>query len=70
MTCLNGGWAGYVLACLPSMSEEYLKIQEQIDLIKSLRLPPDFIINIKVFHDINTIYTPLNFKINSPYLIN
>ncbi|KAK9956621.1 hypothetical protein ABG768_014340 [Culter alburnus] len=38
---------GYVLACLPSMSEEYLKIQEQINLIKSLRMPPDFIINIK-----------------------
>ncbi|XP_043075584.1 adenylate kinase 9 [Puntigrus tetrazona] len=38
---------GYVLACLPSMSEEYLQIQEQIDLIKSLRMPPDFIINIK-----------------------
>uniref|UniRef100_A0A8C1UAR6 Adenylate kinase 9 n=1 Tax=Cyprinus carpio TaxID=7962 RepID=A0A8C1UAR6_CYPCA len=39
--------AGYVLACLPSMSEEYLKIQEQVDLIKSLSMPPDFIINIK-----------------------
>nr|XP_055042295.1 adenylate kinase 9 isoform X3 [Misgurnus anguillicaudatus] len=38
---------GYVLACLPSISEEYLKIQEQIDLIKNLRMPPDFIINIK-----------------------
>ncbi|XP_073708860.1 adenylate kinase 9 [Garra rufa] len=38
---------GYVLACLPSMSEEHLKIQEQLDLIKSLRMPPDFIINIK-----------------------
>ncbi|XP_051954117.1 adenylate kinase 9 [Xyrauchen texanus] len=38
---------GYVLACLPSMSEEYLKIQEQIDLIKNLRMSPDFIINIK-----------------------
>ncbi|KAK7133640.1 hypothetical protein R3I94_015495 [Phoxinus phoxinus] len=38
---------GYVLACLPSISEDYLKIQEQIDLIKSLRMPPDFIINIK-----------------------
>ncbi|KAG1963767.1 adenylate kinase 9 [Pimephales promelas] len=38
---------GYVLACLPSISEDYLKIQEQIDLIKSLEMPPDFIINIK-----------------------
>lgn len=47
-TCFNGGQAGYVLACLPSFSEEYLKVQEQIDLIKNLKMPPDFIINIKV----------------------
>uniref|UniRef100_A0A4W5PEI0 Adenylate kinase 9 n=1 Tax=Hucho hucho TaxID=62062 RepID=A0A4W5PEI0_9TELE len=39
--------AGYVLSCLPSMSEEYLKILEQIEFIKNLRLAPDFIINIK-----------------------
>ncbi|KAI7799765.1 adenylate kinase 9 [Triplophysa rosa] len=38
---------GYVLACLPSISEEYVKIPEQIDLIKNLKMPPDFIINIK-----------------------
>ncbi|CAB1340054.1 unnamed protein product [Coregonus sp. 'balchen'] len=38
---------GYVLSCLPSMSEEYLKILEQIEFIKNLRLVPDFIINIK-----------------------
>ncbi|XP_046877163.1 adenylate kinase 9 isoform X1 [Hypomesus transpacificus] len=38
---------GYVLSCLPSLSEEYLKIQDQIELIKNLKLTPDFIINIK-----------------------
>uniref|UniRef100_A0A3Q1CXD4 Nucleoside-diphosphate kinase n=1 Tax=Amphiprion ocellaris TaxID=80972 RepID=A0A3Q1CXD4_AMPOC len=38
---------GYVLSCLPFMSEECLKIREQIDLIKNLKLSPDFIINIK-----------------------
>ncbi|XP_060721057.1 adenylate kinase 9 [Tachysurus vachellii] len=38
---------GYILSCLPSMSEEYLKIHEQIDLIKKQKLPPDVIINIK-----------------------
>ncbi|KAG9282616.1 adenylate kinase 9 isoform X1 [Astyanax mexicanus] len=38
---------GYVLSCLPSMSEEYLKIPEQINLIKGLKMPPDIIINIK-----------------------
>ncbi|XP_028858272.1 adenylate kinase 9 isoform X2 [Denticeps clupeoides] len=38
---------GYVLSCLPSMSEQHLKVQEQVDLIRNLPLPPDFIINIK-----------------------
>ncbi|XP_026174949.1 adenylate kinase 9 isoform X2 [Mastacembelus armatus] len=38
---------GYVLCCLPFMSEECVKIHEQIDLIKNLKLTPDFIINIK-----------------------
>lgn len=39
---------GYVLSCLPFMSEECLKIREQIEMIKNLKLTPDFIINIKV----------------------
>ncbi|XP_065820230.1 adenylate kinase 9 [Labrus bergylta] len=38
---------GYVLSCLPFMSDESLKIPEQIELIKNLKLSPDFIINIK-----------------------
>ncbi|XP_040920922.1 adenylate kinase 9 [Toxotes jaculatrix] len=38
---------GYVLSCLPFMSEEHLKIQEQIELVRNLKLTPDFIINIK-----------------------
>ncbi|CAL8318129.1 unnamed protein product [Merluccius merluccius] len=38
---------GYVLSCLPSMSEECLKIHDQIELIRNLMLPPDVIINIK-----------------------
>ncbi|XP_029352962.1 adenylate kinase 9 [Echeneis naucrates] len=38
---------GYVLSCLPFMSEEFLQIHKQIELIKSLKLTPDFIINIK-----------------------
>ncbi|KAK2856221.1 hypothetical protein Q5P01_004956 [Channa striata] len=38
---------GYVLSCLPFMSEECLKVHEQIELIKTLKLTPDFIINIK-----------------------
>ncbi|KAI1897614.1 hypothetical protein AGOR_G00085080 [Albula goreensis] len=38
---------GYVLSCLPSMSEDHLKITEQIELIKKLPLSPDFIINMK-----------------------
>ena len=39
---------GYVLSCLPSMSEECLKIHQQIELIRNLKLIPDVIINIKV----------------------
>ncbi|XP_044026265.1 adenylate kinase 9 isoform X2 [Siniperca chuatsi] len=38
---------GYVLSCLPFMSEKCLKIHQQIELIKNLKLTPDFIINIK-----------------------
>ncbi|XP_043922739.1 adenylate kinase 9 [Protopterus annectens] len=38
---------GYVLCGLPSLSEEYLKIPEQIELLKNLKLHFDFIINIK-----------------------
>ncbi|XP_018429496.1 PREDICTED: adenylate kinase 9 [Nanorana parkeri] len=38
---------GYVFCGLPSLSEEYMKITEQISLIKNLKLKPDVIINIK-----------------------
>uniref|UniRef100_A0A8C5WHZ4 Adenylate kinase 9 n=1 Tax=Leptobrachium leishanense TaxID=445787 RepID=A0A8C5WHZ4_9ANUR len=38
---------GYVLCGFPSLSEEYVKIPEQIALIKSLKLKPDVLINIK-----------------------
>ncbi|XP_077343259.1 adenylate kinase 9 isoform X2 [Lithobates pipiens] len=38
---------GYVLCGLPSLCEEYMKIVEQIGLIKNLKLKPDVIINIK-----------------------
>ncbi|XP_053568148.1 adenylate kinase 9 [Bombina bombina] len=38
---------GYVLCGFPSLSEEYAKIPEQIALIKSFKLQPDVIINIK-----------------------
>ncbi|KAM3861101.1 LOW QUALITY PROTEIN: adenylate kinase 9-like [Diretmus argenteus] len=38
---------GYVLSCLPFMSEDCLKIRDQIELIKNLKLSPDFLINIK-----------------------
>ncbi|XP_041832401.1 adenylate kinase 9 isoform X1 [Melanotaenia boesemani] len=38
---------GYVLSCLPLISEDSQKIQEHIKMIKNLKLIPDFIINIK-----------------------
>ena len=39
---------GYVLDGLPTVSEEHMKIDQQIELIKSWNLQPDFVINIKV----------------------
>jgi len=42
---------GYVLDGLPTVSEEHLKIEQQIQLIKSWNLLPDFVINIKVILD-------------------
>lgn len=40
--------AGYVLSGLPSLSEEYMTVSQQIEKIKNLKLKPDFLINIKV----------------------
>jgi len=39
---------GYVLEGLPTVSEEHMKIDRQIELIRSWKLQPDFVINIKV----------------------
>ncbi|XP_051881405.1 LOW QUALITY PROTEIN: adenylate kinase 9 [Pristis pectinata] len=41
------GHHGYILCGFPSLSEEYLRIPEQIEIIRNLHLKPDFIINIK-----------------------
>nr|XP_056712755.1 adenylate kinase 9 [Euleptes europaea] len=38
---------GYVLCDFPSLSEEYMTITEQIEIIRNLKLKPDFLINIK-----------------------
>ncbi|XP_019375651.1 PREDICTED: adenylate kinase 9 [Gavialis gangeticus] len=38
---------GYILSGFPSLSEEYMTVLEQIEKIKSLKLKPDFLINIK-----------------------
>ncbi|XP_054857615.1 adenylate kinase 9 isoform X2 [Eublepharis macularius] len=38
---------GYVLCDFPSLSEEYMAITEQIEIIRNLKLKPDFLINIK-----------------------
>ncbi|KAM4529308.1 adenylate kinase 9 [Fundulus diaphanus] len=38
---------GYVLSCLPFISEDSPNICDQIELIRNLKLTPDFIINIK-----------------------
>ncbi|XP_060093981.1 adenylate kinase 9 [Heteronotia binoei] len=38
---------GYVLCDFPTLSEEYMTITEQIEIIRNLKLKPDFLINIK-----------------------
>ncbi|XP_061609994.1 adenylate kinase 9 [Phyllopteryx taeniolatus] len=38
---------GYVLSCLPFMSEEGVGVDEQMELIRKLKLKPDFLINVK-----------------------
>nr|XP_057912171.1 adenylate kinase 9 isoform X2 [Doryrhamphus excisus] len=38
---------GYVLSCLPFISEENVAVDQQIEIIRNLKLKPDFIINIK-----------------------
>lgn len=54
---------------MPFLSEECMKIKEQIDLIKNLTYPPDFIINIKVtqayfeFWSLLQLFHSDNFKI-------
>ena len=39
---------GYVLDGFPTLSEEYMSIKDQLELIKNWRLKPDFIVNLKV----------------------
>lgn len=42
------------------MSEDSMKIREQIKLIKNLKMPPDIVINIKVTHSYYFLfYEPL-----------
>lgn len=40
---------GYVLDGLPTVEDDVMSAAEQIELIKNMKLNPDFIINIKVF---------------------
>jgi len=47
VTCI----LGYVLDGLPTVSTVHLKVEQQIELIRSWNLQPDFIINIKVVLD-------------------
>ncbi|XP_033125059.1 adenylate kinase 9-like isoform X4 [Anneissia japonica] len=39
---------GYVLDGFPSLSEDYMTIPDQLELVKNWNLKPDFIINIKI----------------------
>ena len=39
---------GYVLEGLPTLDYEDMTVQEQLEMIRSWKLNPDFVINIKV----------------------
>ena len=48
---------GYVLDCLPSFDTSWKNVCEQIEFLKSLKQPPDVIINLKVSYveSLNTV---------------
>lgn len=51
---------GYLLSCLPYVTEDPQEIHDQIELIKNLKLKPDFIINIKVkFVELKVVFCSL-----------
>ncbi|CAH1800208.1 unnamed protein product [Owenia fusiformis] len=39
---------GYILDDFPSMSEDYMTIKDQLELVKNWKLKPDFIVNLKI----------------------
>lgn len=65
--------AGYVLSCLPFLSDDHQNIHKQLELIQNLKLPPDFVINIKVFlfhlHWYWFFFFPSSFYSNSCFFL-
>ena len=41
-------FTGYVLDGFPSLSEDYMTVKDQLDLVNNWKLKPDFIVNVKV----------------------
>ena len=46
--CVQVAHHGYVLDGLPSLSEDYMTIKDQLEHIKNFKLKPDFIVHVKV----------------------
>ena len=41
-------YLGYAMDCFPSFDTSWKSVSEQIEFLKSLKQPPDVIINLKV----------------------
>jgi len=41
-------FTGYVLDDFPTLSEDFMTVQEQLDEIRNWGMKPDFLVNIKV----------------------
>ena len=46
--CVKFQFSGYVLDDFPSVSEDFLSMDDQFEFLKKLPLKPDFIIKLRV----------------------
>ena len=55
-TCLPNSILGYVMDDFPCLSEEFMSIKDQLELIKSWKLKPDFLINLRVSYSLYSLF--------------
>ena len=41
-------WTGYILDEFPTLSEKVYSVEEQMQILKSFRFQPDFIVHVKI----------------------